>query len=191
MGALALAPRWISENAWPHFANGRGNSTWLTWLAQRTTGAQATRAWGWRRVVPSTPPCLYWARWWMPWTRASLGYPTGTASSLACCRSGLQSRVKGAGKGGSRACQGIGEQRSGRGKVRLLTYPPCPVSQDSLGGSAHSILIANIAPERRFYLDTVSALNFAARSKEVINRPFTNESLQLPGEDWGGLEWTG
>ncbi|XP_055994812.1 kinesin-like protein KIF22 [Sorex fumeus] len=50
--------------------------------------------------------------------------------------------------------------------------------QDSLGGSAHSILIANIAPERRFYLDTVSALNFAARSKEVINRPFTNESLQ-------------
>ncbi|KAM6165407.1 kinesin-like protein KIF22 isoform 1-T1 [Erethizon dorsatum] len=51
--------------------------------------------------------------------------------------------------------------------------------QDSLGGSAHSILIANIAPERRFYLDTVSALNFAARSKEVVNRPFTNESLQL------------
>ncbi|XP_032011623.1 kinesin-like protein KIF22 isoform X1 [Hylobates moloch] len=50
--------------------------------------------------------------------------------------------------------------------------------QDSLGGSAHSILIANIAPERRFYLDTVSALNFAARSKEVINRPFTNETLQ-------------
>lgn len=50
--------------------------------------------------------------------------------------------------------------------------------QDSLGGSAHSILIANIAPERRFYLDTVSALNFAARSKEVINRPFTNERLQ-------------
>ncbi|XP_021572757.1 kinesin-like protein KIF22 [Carlito syrichta] len=51
--------------------------------------------------------------------------------------------------------------------------------QDSLGGSAHSILIANIAPERHFFLDTVSALNFAARSKEVINRPFTNESLQL------------
>ena len=68
---------------------------------------------------------------------------------------------------------------------------PVPISQDSLGGSAHSILIANIAPERRFYLDTVSALNFAARSKEVINRPFTNESLQLPGEDLGGLEWTG
>nr|XP_035149527.2 kinesin-like protein KIF22 isoform X2 [Callithrix jacchus] len=54
------------------------------------------------------------------------------------------------------------------------------LGKDSLGGSAHSILIANIAPERRFYLDTVSTLNFAARSKEVINRPFTNESLQPP-----------
>ncbi|CAO2583346.1 Kinesin-like protein KIF22 [Lemmus lemmus] len=55
--------------------------------------------------------------------------------------------------------------------------------QDSLGGSAHSIIIANIAPERRFYQDTISALNFTARSKEVINRPFTNESLQPHGED--------
>ncbi|XP_007499480.1 kinesin-like protein KIF22 [Monodelphis domestica] len=52
--------------------------------------------------------------------------------------------------------------------------------QDSLGGSAHSVLIANIAPERRFYLDTVTSLNFASRSKEVINRPFTHKSLQPP-----------
>ncbi|XP_021491501.1 kinesin-like protein KIF22 [Meriones unguiculatus] len=50
--------------------------------------------------------------------------------------------------------------------------------QDSLGGSAHSILITNIAPEKCFYLDTISALNFTTKSKEVINRPFTNESLQ-------------
>nr|XP_020862474.1 kinesin-like protein KIF22 isoform X2 [Phascolarctos cinereus] len=52
--------------------------------------------------------------------------------------------------------------------------------QDSLGGSAHSVLIANIAPERRFYLDTVTSLNFASRSKEVINRPFTHKSFQPP-----------
>ncbi|XP_028914627.1 kinesin-like protein KIF22 [Ornithorhynchus anatinus] len=52
--------------------------------------------------------------------------------------------------------------------------------QDSLGGSAHSVLITNIAPERRFYLDTLTSLNFAARSKEVINRPFTHESLRPP-----------
>ncbi|XP_043845256.1 kinesin-like protein KIF22 isoform X2 [Dromiciops gliroides] len=54
--------------------------------------------------------------------------------------------------------------------------------QDSLGGSAHSVLIANIAPERRFYLDTVTSLNFASRSKEVINRPFTHKSFQPLGE---------
>ncbi|XP_072455214.1 kinesin-like protein KIF22 isoform X3 [Notamacropus eugenii] len=52
--------------------------------------------------------------------------------------------------------------------------------QDSLGGSAHSVLIANIAPERRFYLDTVTSLNFASRSKEVINRPFTHKTFQPP-----------
>lgn len=51
--------------------------------------------------------------------------------------------------------------------------------QDSLRGSAHSILTANTAPERCFYLDTVTALDFAARCKEVIDRPFTCESLQL------------
>ncbi|KAM9098649.1 kinesin-like protein KIF22 isoform X2 [Sarcophilus harrisii] len=54
--------------------------------------------------------------------------------------------------------------------------------QDSLGGSAHSVLIANIAPERRFYLDTVTSLNFASRSKEVINRPFTHKSFQPSSE---------
>lgn len=83
-------------------------------------------------------------------------------------------------------CREAGEQQSRNRNVGLLIclFCPIPIPQDSLGGSAHSILIANIAPERRFYLDTVSALNFAARSKEVINRPFTNESLQLRGKDW-------
>ncbi|XP_029462848.1 kinesin-like protein KIF22 [Rhinatrema bivittatum] len=50
--------------------------------------------------------------------------------------------------------------------------------QDSLGGSAHSIMITNIAPEHRYYFDTLTALNFAARSKQVINRPFTRETIQ-------------
>nr|XP_033801953.1 kinesin-like protein KIF22 isoform X2 [Geotrypetes seraphini] len=50
--------------------------------------------------------------------------------------------------------------------------------QDSLGGSAHSVMITNIAPEHRFYFDTLTALNFAARSKQVVNRPFTRETIQ-------------
>ncbi|XP_041092603.1 kinesin-like protein KIF22 [Polyodon spathula] len=50
--------------------------------------------------------------------------------------------------------------------------------QDSLGGSAHSVMITNIAPEQKYYFDTLTALNFAARSKQVVNKPFTRETLQ-------------
>ncbi|KAH0626401.1 hypothetical protein JD844_001362 [Phrynosoma platyrhinos] len=49
--------------------------------------------------------------------------------------------------------------------------------QDSLGGTAHSLIIANIAPEKRYYFDTLTSLNFAAKSKEVVNKPFTQETL--------------
>lgn len=57
--------------------------------------------------------------------------------------------------------------------------------QDSLGGSAHSVMITNIAPEYKYYFDTFSALNFAAKSKLIVNKPFTRETVAtpvLPGE---------
>ncbi|MGH0174183.1 UNVERIFIED_CONTAM: hypothetical protein FKN15_067260 [Acipenser sinensis] len=40
--------------------------------------------------------------------------------------------------------------------------------QDSLGGSAHSVMITNIAPEQKYYFDTLTALNFAAKSKQEL-----------------------
>ncbi|KAJ0060621.1 hypothetical protein NL108_016592, partial [Boleophthalmus pectinirostris] len=52
--------------------------------------------------------------------------------------------------------------------------------QDSLGGSAHSVMITNIAPEYKYYFDTFSALNFAAKSKLIVNKPFTRETVTLP-----------
>lgn len=52
--------------------------------------------------------------------------------------------------------------------------------QDSLGGSAHSVMITNIAPEYRYYFDTFSALNFAAKSKQIVNRPFVKETVLAP-----------
>ncbi|KAF6734644.1 Kinesin-like protein KIF22 [Oryzias melastigma] len=52
--------------------------------------------------------------------------------------------------------------------------------QDSLGGSAHSVMIANIAPEYKYYFDTFSALNFAAKSKMIVNKPFTRETVAVP-----------
>ncbi|XP_039620817.1 kinesin-like protein KIF22 [Polypterus senegalus] len=50
--------------------------------------------------------------------------------------------------------------------------------QDSLGGSAHSVMITNLAPEFKYYFDTLTALNFAAKSKQIINKPFTRETVQ-------------
>nr|XP_014353463.1 PREDICTED: kinesin-like protein KIF22 [Latimeria chalumnae] len=50
--------------------------------------------------------------------------------------------------------------------------------QDSLGGTSHSVMITNIAPEYKYYFDTVTALNFAAKSKQIINKPFTREIIQ-------------
>nr|XP_046232807.1 kinesin-like protein KIF22 [Scatophagus argus] len=52
--------------------------------------------------------------------------------------------------------------------------------QDSLGGSAHSVMITNIAPEYKYYFDTFSALNFAAKSKLVVNKPFIRETVAMP-----------
>ncbi|KAM4632597.1 kinesin-like protein KIF22 isoform 2-T2 [Discoglossus pictus] len=51
--------------------------------------------------------------------------------------------------------------------------------QDSLGGSAHSVMITNIAPEQKYYFDTLTALNFAAKSKTIINKPFCQETTQV------------
>ncbi|XP_075035042.1 kinesin-like protein KIF22 isoform X3 [Mixophyes fleayi] len=54
--------------------------------------------------------------------------------------------------------------------------------QDSLGGSAHSVMVANIAPEQTYYFDTLTALNFAAKSKQIINKPFSQETTQAPAQ---------
>ncbi|XP_070572564.1 kinesin-like protein KIF22 isoform X1 [Ptychodera flava] len=52
--------------------------------------------------------------------------------------------------------------------------------QDSLGGTAHACMITNIAPEEKHYSDTYSTLNFAAKSRHIINKPFTRESTEKP-----------
>ncbi|XP_039268613.2 kinesin-like protein KIF22 [Styela clava] len=48
--------------------------------------------------------------------------------------------------------------------------------QDSLGGSAHTCMIVNVSPEMSSLLDTHSTMNFATKSKNIINRPFTRET---------------
>uniref|UniRef100_A0A8C9UY01 Kinesin-like protein n=1 Tax=Scleropages formosus TaxID=113540 RepID=A0A8C9UY01_SCLFO len=58
--------------------------------------------------------------------------------------------------------------------------------QDSLGGSAHSVMITNIAPEYKYYFDTFTALNFAAKSKLIVNRPFVRETVSSSGDAYFG-----
>lgn len=45
------------------------------------------------------------------------------------------------------------------------------------------MIIANIAPEKRYYFDTLTSLNFAAKSKQVVNKPFTQETLPDMGKE--------
>ena len=51
------------------------------------------------------------------------------------------------------------------------------VSQDSLGGSACSCMIVNVAPEERHYLDTISTLKLARKSKKIINTVTVHEDI--------------
>ena len=38
-------------------------------------------------------------------------------------------------------------------------------------------MIANIAPERKFYADTTNTLNFATKSRTIINEPFVRRTV--------------
>lgn len=69
----------------------------------------------------------------------------------------------------------------GSGRVPYRDSKLTRLLQDSLGGSAHSIMITNIAPEYHYYFDTFTALNFAAKSKQIVNKPFVRETVaELP-----------
>ncbi|KAI9164416.1 hypothetical protein H9P43_008267 [Blastocladiella emersonii ATCC 22665] len=48
------------------------------------------------------------------------------------------------------------------------------ILQDSLGGSAHALIIANVAPSTQFLGETTSTLQFADKSRKIVNRPVAN-----------------
>lgn len=47
--------------------------------------------------------------------------------------------------------------------------------QDSLGGNAKTLMIANIGPASYNYDETINTLNYASRAKRIRNRPRLNE----------------
>lgn len=38
-------------------------------------------------------------------------------------------------------------------------------------------MITNIAPEQRYYYDTYCTLNFASKSKKIVNKPVVRETV--------------
>ncbi|XP_053374888.1 kinesin-like protein KIF22 [Mercenaria mercenaria] len=51
--------------------------------------------------------------------------------------------------------------------------------QDSIGGTCHSLMITNIAPEEKYYYDTYCTLNFATKSKKIVNNTAVRETIGI------------
>ncbi|KAI8318899.1 kinesin-domain-containing protein, partial [Martensiomyces pterosporus] len=49
------------------------------------------------------------------------------------------------------------------------------ILQDSLGGESLGMMIVNVAPGEAFLQDTHNTLNFATKSREVVNKPVAHE----------------
>lgn len=52
--------------------------------------------------------------------------------------------------------------------------------QDSLGGDARACILANIAPSKQLYFDTYNSLNFASKSRNIVNRPVVHQTINAP-----------
>jgi hypothetical protein len=52
--------------------------------------------------------------------------------------------------------------------------------QDSLGGRSYGVMIANISPSVNHYQDTFNTLNFASKSRQIINKPVVNTVDGMP-----------
>ncbi|KAJ3337144.1 Kinesin-like protein kif22 [Gonapodya sp. JEL0774] len=50
--------------------------------------------------------------------------------------------------------------------------------QDSLGGKAKAMIIACVGPQEEYSTDTHNTLNFAAKSKLIVNRVVVNEEIE-------------
>jgi len=73
------------------------------------------------------------------------------------------------------------EQQSSEGEPSTSSFIPYRDSkltrllQDSLGGNARTLMIANIGPASYNYDETINTLNYASRAKCIRNRPRLNE----------------
>ncbi|KAI0244459.1 hypothetical protein L0F63_001842 [Massospora cicadina] len=53
------------------------------------------------------------------------------------------------------------------------------ILQPSLGGRSLGMMVVNIAPAKKFFQETYQALNFATKSKEIVNNAVANETKEV------------
>jgi hypothetical protein len=46
----------------------------------------------------------------------------------------------------------------------------CVAAQDSIGGNAKTVIIANVSPSEACLQETLSTLGFAARARKIVNK---------------------
>ncbi|XP_064620933.1 kinesin-like protein KIF22 [Lineus longissimus] len=52
--------------------------------------------------------------------------------------------------------------------------------QDSFGGNSNAVLIANLCPAMPDYMLTYATLNFASKTKTIVNKPTVHEVIEKP-----------
>ena len=52
--------------------------------------------------------------------------------------------------------------------------------QDSLGGDSHSCMVANISPCAHHFADSYNCLNFASKSRKIVNHTTTTQRVPVP-----------
>jgi len=62
--------------------------------------------------------------------------------------------------------------------MRLASLSGPKLVQDSLGGNAKSMIIANISPATSSCQETISTLHFVSRAKMIRNKAVVNQDTQ-------------
>lgn len=78
--------------------------------------------------------------------------------------------------------------RHGHAPLFSLSLPSSPRVQDSLGGNAKTMMIANIGPADYNYSETLGTLGYAQRAKSIKNKAKINED---PKVAWHDMAWDG
>ena len=67
------------------------------------------------------------------------------------------------------------------------------MAQDSIGGNAKTVIVANVSPSEACLQETLSTLGFAARARKIVNKVgagCTGSVLQTQGHIMHAMHWS-